>query len=54
MLCLTCLGILLMAKRYSLSKMQFPRALPKHLNKKNTQAGNSNISENTGKMWTIR
>lgn len=34
MLCPTCLGILLMAKRYSLSKMQFPRALPKHLNKK--------------------
>lgn len=30
---LTCLGILLMAKRYSLSRMQFPRALPKHLNK---------------------
>lgn len=34
MLHLTCLGILLMAKRYSLFKMQFPRALPKHLNKK--------------------
>lgn len=30
---LTCLGILLMAMRYSLSRMQFPRALPKHLNK---------------------
>lgn len=30
---LTCFGILLMAMRYSLSRMQFPRALPKHLNK---------------------
>lgn len=30
---LACLGILLMDNRYSLSRMQFPRAFPKHLNK---------------------
>lgn len=30
---LTCLGILLMDNRYSLSRMQFPRACPKHLHK---------------------
>lgn len=30
---LACLGILLMDNRYSLSRIQFPREFPKHLNK---------------------
>lgn len=43
---LACLGILLMDNRYSLSRIQFPRAFPKHLNKSKL------MSENTPTLRT--